>query len=346
MSEKDKFVSTESIAEKLNISRATVSRALNGKSVSEKTRTAVIEAAINLGYKSYGIASNQATHKTNKVLVLSTHLLMSASFFSSVMRGIESVLVPTNTELIQYTYKHPFNRDDKKDLERFIKSLKIDGAICFGCYEKSTIDYTLEFNIPTVFFDFNYRSFDTPAPCDIILSESLGAVENVCTQLIKTHGVRSLGFIGDWHHCRGFYERFLGMREACFFNDLPLNEKHSVTESNKTFYYDSRSLYKVIKNFDTLPDCFVCANDYIAHSLLSVLNKMQINIPNDIKVIGFDNVIESRHTLPPLSTFDIDKAILGKYALLNLLERIKSPAMETRIIYMKSKYIARETTSI
>ena len=339
-----KNVSTETIANYLNISRATVSRALNGQHVGEKTRKAVIDAAVKLGYKSYGIASNKASVGRRKVLILCAHPIITSSFFYSVTRGIESILTATNTELIQYADKHPFTQKDKRDLEAFIRNLKIDGIICFGYYNKQAIEDILSLHIPALFFDFDYLSLDTSTPCDIILSESINSMENFCSRLIREQNCRTFGYVGDWRHCRGFYERFLGLREALFLNGIPYEETYNITKSNKNFGYDPRSLYKTLHTFRKMPDCFVCANDYIAHALLSALTKMNVDIPRSVRVVGFDNVLESRRTGPPLSTFDIDKQLLGKRALLTLLERIDTPNMDTRLVYMISKYIPRDST--
>ena len=92
------------IAEKLGISRNTVSKALNGKHVPEETRIAVLNAAAELGYKSFPKSFEPAEKlKDKKILLLSTRMLMNIPFHIYVLRSIENELARLNLSLLRYT---------------------------------------------------------------------------------------------------------------------------------------------------------------------------------------------------------------------------------------------------
>lgn len=164
-------------------------------------------------------------------------------------------------------------------------------------------------------------------------------------QLIKEKGCTTFGFVGDYLHCRSFYERFLGMREALFMSNIPFEADYGITLSEDDLVYaNPYALYEVISKRQQLPKCFVCANDAIAIALIEALKRLRKRVPKDCLVIGFDNVPESKNNEPALTTFNVDKVALGKRLLSVLLDRIEFPAEKNRTLYVESRLIARQTT--
>lgn len=336
-----KAVTIQDIADALSMSRNTVSKALNGKQVPVKTRNAVISAAIEMGYKGYKLAASSETaigHK--RYVILSTRLLMNITFFIAVLRGIEESLMDYDIDLVQFSITNPASFTKFK---RYLADAKVDGIICMEFFEPDYITQLLEQGIPLVFFDFPLLDSAPRGSYDIILPESQAAVRQYCMQLIREEGCKTFGFVGDYRHCRSFYERFIGMREALFLSGLPVDLQYSFLEDDSVGYTPER-LARMLDQLPCLPDCFVAANDSIAINLIAALKSKKIHIPKDVKVVGFDNSPKAKNLNPQLTSFNVDKVALGKKITGLLQDRISNPSQANQVIYIASKVIVRAST--
>lgn len=336
-----KAVTIQDIADALSMSRNTVSKALNGKQVPVKTRNAVISAAIEMGYKGYKLAASSETaigHK--RYVILSTRLLMNITFFIAVLRGIEESLMDYDIDLVQFSITNPASFTKFK---RYLADAKVDGIICMEFFEPDYITQLLEQGIPLVFFDFPLLDSAPRGSYDIILPESQAAVRQYCMQLIREEGCKTFGFVGDYRHCRSFYERFVGMREALFLSGLPVDLQYSFLEDDSVGYTPER-LARMLDQLPSLPDCFVTANDSIAINLITALKSKKIHIPKDVKVVGFDNSPKAKNLNPQLTSFNVDKVALGKKITGLLQDRVSNPSQANQVIYIASKVIVRAST--
>ncbi len=177
---------------------------------------------------------------------------------------------------------------------------------------------------------------------DIILPESMETIKSFCIQLIKTENCRSFGFVGDYMHCRSFYERFVGMRDALFLSGLPMDLQYSIAY-NDSEPYDVPALKNAVGYLERLPDCFVAANDAIAVNLLQALTDLGINVPQEIKIIGYDNIPVSKKTTPPLTSVNVNKMAIGRKIVSLLFERLTNPSLVYQTVYLASKVIVRST---
>lgn len=337
----EKKVTIQDIADALDLSRNTVSKALNGKPVPIKTRNAVLNAAIEMGYKGYKLAASSAgTQSQKRFVILSTRLLLNINYYILVLRGMEENLLDYDVDLVQFRITNPASFSKFK---HYLSSSKVDGIICMEFFEPEYIAELLELDIALVFLDFPLYNSTLRGRYDIILPESQDVIKNFCMDMIRENNCRTFGFVGDYLHCRSFYERFTGMREALFLSSLPVDLQYSILEDD-SMPYDSESLTKVIHNLPALPDCFVAANDSIAINLLKALKNSKISVPKDIRVIGFDNVADSRNCTPPLTSVNVNKSLLGKRIISLLLDRIANPNQSNQIIHIASKVVIRSST--
>lgn len=336
-----KTVTIQDIANSLNMSRNTVSKALNGREVPTKTRNAVINAAIEMGYKSYKIASMTDTSlKQKRFAILSSRLLMSIAYHTYILKGIEDSLNEYDIELVQFriTDSTSFNK-----FKRYLSDYGVDGIICIEFFNYDYITELAELGQLLVFMDFPINNFTLKGRYDVILPESMNTIKNFCTQLIQTGSCRTFGFVGDYMHCCSFYERFVGMREALFLAGLPIDLQYSITFSDSN-PYDTESLIKALNSMSALPDCFVAANDAIAINLLDALTSLGKKIPDEVKIIGYDNIPDSKKTNPPLTSVNVNKTAIGRRIVSLLFERISNPTLVNQIVYVSSKVVVRSTT--
>ena len=257
-----------------------------------------------------------------------------------VLRGVEEVLTDYDVELVQFSIT---NAASFAKLKRYLSDSKVDGIICIEFFHPEDISELLELGQALVFLDFPLNTVPIRGCYDIILPESHSAVRNLCMQLIREENCRTFGFVGDYLHCRSFYERFTGMKEALFLSELPLDLRHSIVHDD-TMAYEPAILAQALKQMPTLPDCFVAANDFIGLNLLSALKSLKVSVPKAVKIIGFDNTPEAKQASPALTSFNVNKTALGKQLMSVLLSRIANPTQANQIIYIASKAITRGTT--
>lgn len=337
-----KSIKINDIANEVGLSRNTVSKALNGLYVPEKTKKIVLEKAIALGYKSLNITAVETGYLRNqKILLLTTHPLANLNFFMFIIKGVESTVSKYNFELLQYTFNP---NTTYRELNNYIKLLNLDGIICIETFDEKIVNHLLSLEIPTVFLDFCGGDANFQGKFDIVMMENIRSVGRLCEEMIHKFHKKTFGFVGDFRHCRGFYERFLGMKEAMFFQNLPFDAKMSLTLPDNFPYGNPQKLKDELAQMGSFPEVFVCANDSIAISLIKALKLLNKRIPEDIAVIGFDDIAEGRINLPTITTVRVDKEYLGKQSLDVLLNRIKHPNDKNRIIYVDTLEIYREST--
>jgi LacI family transcriptional regulator len=338
----EKTITLQDIADELGVSRNTVSKAFNGKHLPEKTKEVILNKAVEMGYKNLDIISKKDTILKNKrILILTTKDLHQLNFFIDVIRGIEDLVNKYNLFLLQYCCT---SFDKFQELKDYIINNQIDGIICLEVFNPDFINKLLELKINTVFIDSSVDYASLQGDFDVILMENTNSVKNLLLELIKKNKFTKLGFVGDYNHCKGFNERFIGFKEALFATDLNYNKEYNITRSDDFPYGNLEAMCNEIRNMHTLPNCFVCANDFIAISLINTLNYLGIRVPQDIQVIGFDNTYEARFSNPSLTTINTDKERLGKEALIALLNRIKFNDSKNKFIYLKTNPIIREST--
>lgn len=335
-------VTIQDLADSLGMSRNTVSKALNGKHVPLKTRNAVISAAIEMGYKGYKLAANSETTSLvqKHIIILSSRLLMNMNYYILVLRGIEEALIDHDIELSQFNITNPSSFSKFK---HYVSNNKVDGIICIEFLDPTYVSEIVELCIPLVFVDFPVCHMPMNGHYDIVLPESKNAVMHLCLQLIQNENCKTFGFVGDYQHCLSFYERYSGMREALFLTGLSNNPQYSILYSDSKSY-SAEVLQEAILALPSLPDCFIAANDTIAINLMKALKSLKIHVPKEIKVIGFDNIMDAKTANPPLTTFNVNKRELGRHTISVILDRIANPSQANYTIYISSKLIIRGST--
>ena len=266
---KKEKITVKDIADSLGLSRNTVSKALNGQYVPPRTREIVLNAAIELGYKSYHtVASSDNGTPHRRIVLITSKMLMTMTFFIHVVRGIESALMEEeNVELLQFTAAKTsfFNR-----LVDYLNENKVDGIICMELFQADYVPKLIELGYPIAFFDFPIYVSLT-GNYDIVLPESFSSVKNYCLTLIGNRGCKTFGFVGDYTHCTSFYERFLAMREAIFLAGLKYDPAYSVIEKDTFPYGNPEELARAFAKMPSLPDCFIAANDTLAIDIIAAL---------------------------------------------------------------------------
>lgn len=335
-------VSMDDIAQALNISRNTVSKAFNDQPMREKTKQLILNKAIEMGYKNLDVVSKRETvlHYKN-ILILTSNDIQNLNFFLAVLRGIDNIVNKYDLNLFQYKFDSPEKIDD---LERFIVSQKISGILALETFNSEIVKQILSLKVPSVFLDSTVNFIEQPGNYDIVLMENRNSVKVMVRNIIKSSRISKIGFVGDYNHCLSFYERFSGFKEALFESRIHYSSKYNITKPDEFPYGNVDELAKELQELEELPELFVCANDFLAISIINSLKKLGKRVPQDIQVMGFDNTVDARNYEIPLTTIDTDKEVLGNESIVTLLSRVKYKEDRNRIIYLKTSPIYREST--
>lgn len=337
-----KNIGMQDIADALHLSRNTVSKAFNNKYLPEKTKRLILNKAIEMGYKNLDVVSRRETVLHNKnILILTINDIQNLNFFLAVLRGIDSIVQKYSLNLRQYQFD---SLQKINDFKKYVQQQKINGIICLETFSRKYIRYILELNIPVVFLDTSVDGIENDGNYDIVLMENRNSVKKVIKHVAMTSHIKSAGFVGDYNHCLSFHERFVGYREALFELDIPENTKCNITEPDEFPYGDAHQLAHILQQKTTLPDLFVCANDFLAISLINALKIINRRVPQDIQVVGFDNTIDAGNYNIPLTTIDTDKEVLGNESIATLLNRMKYKEETNRLIHVKTSPIYRSST--
>ncbi|MBU0996940.1 MAG: LacI family DNA-binding transcriptional regulator [Firmicutes bacterium] len=337
-------VSMNDIADALNISRNTVSKAFNNQYLPDKTKQLILNKAIEMGYKNLDIVSRRETvlHYKN-ILILTSNDIQNLNFFLSVLRGIDNIVTKYNLNLLQYKFDSP---EKIKELEQFIHAQKISGILALETFNSEIVKEILSLKIPSVFLDSTVNFIEQNGDYDIVLMENRNNVKHMVRNIIKSSRISKIGFVGDFNHCLSFYERFLGFKEALFESRIHYTSRYNITKPDEFPYGNIDELEKELRLLEELPELFVCANDFLAISIIRALKRLNKRVPQDIQVIGFDNTIDARNFEVPLTTIDTDKEVLGNESIVTLLNRIKYKEDRNRIIYLKTTPIYRQSTKM
>lgn len=334
-------VRIKDIAKKANVSPATVSLVLNNKEgVGKKTRDTILELLKTMDYQ--GPATRQPLG-TNAESICFLHI---ARHGHTVNRDhdvfIADYIEGMSQEAKEKKFSLNINTIKSASIDEIIETTKNSdcvGTIVLGT-ELSYEDVKAFLNAkkPIVFIDnyYKYLNFDF---IDMNNEDSVGKI----IQNLVDNGHTRIGMIKSCLSTSNFK-----LRENAFYSSL----KHHRLKLNKKFIYtvDStfQGAYHDIKNIleteSNLPTAFFCSNDIIACGCLKGLTEKGYRIPEDVSLIGFDNLPISAMTTPGLTTIDICKVRMGRMAVQLLSDRIKNKKSEPPVkILIGGKLIQRNS---
>lgn len=325
-------VTIKDIANKLDLSYASVSRALNNKAgVSDRTRELVLKTAKEIGYTPNELARSLVSKSSNTIGVILPDI--KNTYFAEVLQGILDSASESN-----FTVNFCISNWDKEKELQYIDELQQKRVA--GLIIKRTHDYSVytknEIHVPVVIIE----------NCSSQLNFSYVEVDNQLGGIIATNhlldcGYKNIAFVGGMKKSVSCSMRFKGYVNVLRENNIPLN-KNTVSFGEFTM----ESGYKqaaILLNNDPTIDAFFANNDVLALGILKYLSEKNIDVPEDIGLIGFDNIQFSDMPSINLTTVDQPTYAQGKNAFRLLLEAINGNPPH-RVIY-PPQLIVRGTTS-
>ncbi|MGP3778093.1 LacI family DNA-binding transcriptional regulator [Halanaerobium saccharolyticum] len=330
-------VTIKDIAEKAEVSISTVSKSLNDKGgVSPLTRQKILNIAKEMGYFSFHSQANLKTH--NIAFIMSRHHIpiFNNPFYTRVIAGVE-------IEVETYDYNLLFSTIKLEDLKSseipsIVSQNKVDGLILAGAdINNEMIKAIEELKFPTVLVD-NY--LNSPIMDSIVSDNFSGAMQAV--EYLISMGHQKIGYAGGPNSHPSFYERYKAYKLEMIENNLEINNKFIKIKDE----FDQNMGKELAKSFlkeKELPTAIFAANDATAIGLLQTFNKYGVKVPDDISIIGFDNIELTAFTTPKITTISVDKEGMGQEAARKLFDRIQNPEKKSTKSVIPTELIERES---
>lgn len=336
-------VTIQDIADALGISRNTASKALNGtNNIPDETRNKVIKKAIELKYKQFAFMETESILSKNSgnIALLTENLPNTSHFGSALISGLEKRISAEGYNLSIHIIRDI--DQESLSLPNNFDVSNVDGIICIELFNLEYSKLITSLDIPTIFIDCSAHICYPEFQADVLLMENEHSTYQLTKKLIDG-GYKTLGFIGDYNHCRSFNERWVGFNRALTESGVQLDLSQCILDEDRLFFSSPEWADDRLRQFKEFPSAFVCANDHIAVTFMKSL-KNTLSIPKDIVICGFDNAPESKIVEPHLTTVHIYSNEMGVKAAEMLLSRINDPKQPYQVSHIYTKPIIREST--
>ena len=318
------------IAKKLNITAATVSRALNNNpKISETTRELVLKTAAKMNYEQNRLAQALKSGKSYNVGVVVPRI--DSNFFASVIRGIEEELHPEGYHVI-ICQTH-----DQKSLElaniNSLLNAQVDGVLMsvsnandadkakegkdINAKENSFFENLIKKNVPLIFFD---RKKDIKGVSSIVINDFKGAYD--ATQHLIDQGKRRIAHLSNNRDMEIFKNRYLGYKQAIIDNGLEFDENLVVECYSKVL--DGKKVAQKLLAMKTPPDAIFSVSDFSALGAIQEIIEQGLKIPEDISVVGFSNEPFTKFMELSITSVDQSPTEMGRIAAKVFLEEVNN----------------------
>ena len=323
------------IAEKLNVSIVTVSKAIADKEgVSEELRKKIKEVAQELGYKQKAqLLGYRRENSTGNIgIVIPSHFFeRSTSFYWIMYNALSKELLANG----YYGIMEQLSTKDEFDLviPRVVQDKKVDGLIMLGQLSLDYAHFFTKHYENFVFLDFYINDLAS----DSITTDNFYN-EYLMTQYLISQGHRKIRYVGNFNATSSIADRFMGFMKAMLENGLHVSFDEIIPDRN------AKGLYEPIKLPEDMPTAFVCNCDETAAKLIAVLKEHNLQVPKDVSVVGFDDFLaDGRAVNPPITTVAVDSAALARVAVETLIKKInKQPYTEGHTV-ISGKLLIRDS---
>jgi DNA-binding LacI/PurR family transcriptional regulator len=328
----------------MGISINAVSLALNDrKGVSEETRIKVLETAQSLGY---------LDKKTQYSKTFGSHHLcvLMQDIYSRDLGFYGEILYSVTKEARHYYYDillQHFN-DAAMIIPDCITQRRVAGLIVLGKISDHNVKELLSF--PLVIIDHAPRSLNL----NCIRTDNISGGFMAASYLIDG-GFSKIGFFGDPSYSISVRERYYGFLEALYrkgiadFNQTDAYiKKYSLLGNIEPLIMNMNalSIRKKLQKRRALPEAYFCSNDQAALTLIHALNQMNIKVPEDISVIGFDNGVLAEKVTPHLTTINVNRELMGKKAVQRIQRLIEGESGEAEHTILEVELVERDSVKL
>jgi DNA-binding LacI/PurR family transcriptional regulator len=342
-----KKITLQTIADRLGVSKALVSKALsNDPAVNEGTRETIWKTAEELGYRIKAAKKAGPSAATGHIAVLFPNAYLGdLEYWGEIIRGIhhESAQLGYNLMLTGIDISLP----PLEGMPAIVKDKNVDGVIALGHVPVEYLTMLKIKALPLVMVDGN----EIDPAVDHVRANNFWGAHDAVGRLLK-QGHRRVAFVGDPTSALSFLERQRGFEQALhdYETERPDETVRKAwiagmgVSGNGNYFSDDfpASVKRHLEGEEPITAMF-CANDMIAIEVLNLMATWGIRCPASVSVCGFDDLLYAERANPKLSTMVVPRMELGKKAVQLVHRRIREPGAIAELVMLPTEYRERES---
>lgn len=331
MRKKKRTVTIQDVARKARVSVSTVSRVLNGKvDVASETQERILSVIDDLGYTTNLAARSMRSHKKNLVGLIMPDI--AYPFAIEVMKGVNRAIAESEFDLLVYTTGDVRKSGRAFHEQKYVSLLT--NSISDGVVIVAPVAGEFNIDAPIVSIDPLASNPNYPA---VHATNYQGAMDAM--EYLLGLGHRRIGFISGRAELESSNRRLKGYREALEKAGIPVDESliASGDYTTETGISGARQLFAMEKP----PTAIFASNDQMAMGVYQVAEELGLRIPEDLSVVGFDNITESKYM--GLTTVDQFISEMGYVATQMLIKIINGVPLEDQTYRMQTRLVIRNS---
>ncbi len=332
-------VTIKDIAREAEVSHSTVSRALNGSPlIAAETTERIRQTANKLGYLPSAAARTLKTNRSHALGVIIRNV--DDPFFSEILQGIEEVAQASGYSLFMAASLRDQERE--RGIVQAMVEHRVDGVmICSTTVSAEHSHQLARFGVPIVVI--NNQAAETYRYS--IYHDDVDGSRQVTRHLIEL-GHQKIAYLGNASAGRSTLERLAGFQQELKTAKIPIPSAY-IHEVSGGGPENGQAGLEHFLSLDDRPTALVCYNDMMALGVLKGLNLAGLGVPAQMSVTGFDNIVFSAYSTPPLTTFHQPKRFIGAEAarlVLGLLNNPQNHNAGPKIQMLKGHLLVRSST--
>jgi LacI family transcriptional regulator len=329
-----KYITLRMVAEKAGVSVCTVSRAINNKpDINKETKKRVLKISQELGYVRNATAVALRTNRTWTIGVVIED--NRNPFYAEVLNGMEEAVRGKNYHIILTNTQRDYNKEE--EAINLLLAKRVDGLLIDPVQDRDNdINSLVEANIPFVVVGRDFENIEVDA---VYNDEVKGGF--LATEYLIKKGHKRIALIDGFLYKSPAKGRLEGYKKALKEYGIPLDDA-LVSAGDidlKDGYERTKQLFEKELNFNAI----FAYNDMMAFGAMQAIKEKGLRIPEDIGLVGYDDIPFSSLTSPPLTTIRLKKQDLGIECVKLLLSRINNKRKKTKKIMLDVELIKRKT---
>ena len=326
-----KKVAMKDIAEAMNISIVSVSKALGGREgVSERLRAEIIQKAEELGYEVGG--RKKASYNDKVAILIPERYVSDRSFYVRIYQ--QMIMGFSEKGMIGVLEIVKSEHEEAGILPNSVQTHAVDQAVLVGEMHASMIERLIETGIGLIFFDFQNEEYDV----DAIVGDNMNGGYLLTRHLVK-NGYQKIGFVGEYRATRSILDRFMGYMKYLMAKGQQMDPAWVIPDRGLDGFNIDLVLPK--KN---MPEAFVCNNDEVALRLIHTLQEAGYKVPEQIAVCGYDDYAGQERADMALTTYHVNVEEMIRVCIQLVEMRMSDPGHRLGTVTVNGRLV--EGTSV
>ena len=329
-------IKLKDIAEKTGYTVGTISKALQGRDgIAAETRETIEKAAREIGYIANAQAGGLRSGSSKTVAIIVSDI--ANPLFSILIKNIISQLDALGYSAILMDTEEKSVKEEKAVISALGKN--VDGILlCPTQLSDRSIELMKQNGMPFVLMGRRFEKID--ADC-VVWNDRHGAY--LATKHLLELGHRDIVMLTGYSHISSAKERYLGYCDALREADMPVRNEN-IFEINIATHETAKTIQWLLDTGASF-SAMLCFSDYVAWEAIAILNQRGLRVPEDVSVVGFDDIQSQMYFPYPLTTVHVPKTLTARRAVDLLMDILEHGPLKRRQIMLNTDLIVRGTTS-